>query len=194
MKKMFLSIVLIASTTMNAQQKSFINNVSIETAYGYNIVMSPEVGAVKASDFSSFGTFQLGGHYQIDKQWGVRAYFASTSVKHNKFSDVDSKVHKLVAEATYKILKNNNPFQLTARAGLGVGVLPNTKNKFSDRVGIVTLGITPSYKIDKQFSVFMDLTQVIQVSQHNAYDRVPLGQTETGMMFIPSIGVSYKLK
>ena len=138
MKKQIIAVFIAVAgiTTAQAQQNTFLENLSLEAAYGYNMAISPN--NVETADVSGFNTLQLGANYQINHLWGVRGTYSNTTFKHKDNDNAGVNYNKLTAEATFNILEATSPatmptiqaFELSAHAGLGLNF---GKNKFNDQ-------------------------------------------------------------
>ena len=114
---MFMAAIAVATVQQsNAQQGSFLDKVSLEVAYGYNMALTPD--NVETADVSGFNTVQLGANYQINNLWGVRGTYSNTTFKHKNFDNASINYNKLTAEATFNVLNaiNNAKFPTTSTA------------------------------------------------------------------------------
>lgn len=64
MKKLVLvaALAVVSFNEMTAQESSFLDKVTLEAGYGFNMAMSPD--NVDRTDVSGLNTIQLGANYQ----------------------------------------------------------------------------------------------------------------------------------
>lgn len=199
MKKHFLTAAtMLLAVSIHAQSgyngtNGVLQNTTIEASYGYNMAISPSDN-IETQDFSGFKTFQLGVRYQINNLWGVRGTYTNSTFEHKDFSEFSTKHHRLVAEATYNFVQKNtvSNFQLMGHAGLGAGIIKSETLSGNDFFGTIQAGITPEYFVTDRLGVFVDLTYMLNLSQNYSYAGTSIEKT-TGSVFVPSIGLSYKL-
>lgn len=203
MKKQIILTLVVALgiTAANAQQKSFLENVTLEAAYGYNMAISPN--NVETSKVSAFNTFQVGANYQINTLWGVRGTYSNTTFKHADIDNNGVNYNKLTAEATFNLLQAINPsdtptlqaFELAVHAGLGLNFAKSKATDQSDTMGNFQIGIKPQYNITRNIGVFLDATYIVNFKQNYGYDGLAIpGESETtGSYLTGLIGVAVKL-
>jgi len=204
MKKQIIAafVAVVGMTTTQAQEGSFLDKVSLEAAYGYNLALSPD--NIETADVSGFNTLQLGAVYQIDEIWGVRGTYSNTTFKHKDFSDAGITYNKLTAEATFNILEAINPsampttaetFQLGAHAGFGLNFGKSKVTDETDSMGNFQIGVRPQYNVSQRIGIFLDGTYIMNFKQNYGYNGVGiLGEEETtGSYLTGLIGVSVKL-
>ena len=102
-------------TQVGAQTSNFLDNTSIEVAYG---VASPSTPSehISRSNYVSFSNFLVGANYQFDELWGVRLSYAYHQFVDKDQSNFGVNYNKLMAEATFNVMqaiqKEKNPFDI----------------------------------------------------------------------------------
>lgn len=203
MKKL-LCIVAIAVTFVqqgSAQQGTFLDNISLEAAYGYNMALSPD--NIETADVSGFNTVQLGANYQINNLWGVRGTYSNTTFKHKDFDNAGINYNKLTAEATFNVLEAVNPsafptnsaFQLAAHAGFGLNFGKSKVTDATDAMGNFQIGLKPQYNITNRIGIFLDGTYIMNFKQNYGFNGMNIpGESETTGSYVTGlIGVAIKL-
>lgn len=196
-----IAVALIGMVHQSAQAqtppaKSVFDNLSIEAQYGLNSAMSPNEG-IQTSDYSGFHFFQAGFTYHIDDVWGVRGSFAQSNFKHKNTDGSGVKYSKLTLEATYNILTAiynlQQPFDVVAHAGLGLGIGKSEPLPGEDLIGVAQIGLMPTYRFNNQFAVFLDGTYVNHFSQDFGFDGLGIKQGSASYLNI-GLGLQYRFK
>lgn len=203
MKKL-VCIAIIALTAVqqsNAQQVSFLDNISLEAAYGYNLALSPD--NIETADVSGFNTLQLGLNYQINDIWGVRGTYSNTTFKHKDVDNASINYNKLTAEATFNIMQAVNAsaypissaFQLVAHTGVGLNFAKSKVTDKTDNIGNFQIGIKPQYNITSRIGVFLDGTYIMNFKQNYGFNGMSIpGESETTGSYVTGlVGVAIKL-
>lgn len=200
-KRLILAAAItVGATAMSQAQSSdlhgtdFWSRTTIEAGYGLNMPFSPEPSAGEAADYSTFGSLHLGARYQIDGLWSVRGTYEMNKFEHKDNSNYGATFHKVALEAMFDIsaaTAMESDFGVHAHAGLGIGMF-KSETLSDDKVGSVQLGLMPSYKLSENFSVFLDATGVMTISQDYGFDGLPVnGSDNSAMMLTTRIGVAY---
>lgn len=194
-------IALAAVQQSNAQQGSFLDNISLEAAYGYNMALSPD--NIETADVSGFNTVQLGLNYQINDIWGVRGTYSNTTFKHKDVNNASINYNKLTAEATFNVMQavnasaypTSSAFQLVAHAGAGLNFGKSKVTNKTDSMGNLQVGIKPQYNISNRIGVFLDGTYIMNFKQNYGFNgmRIPGESETTGSYVTGLIGVAVKL-
>lgn len=194
-------IALAAVQQSNAQQGSFLDNISLEAAYGYNMALSPD--NIETADVSGFNTVQLGANYQINDVWGVRGTYSNTTFKHKDVDNASINYNKLTAEATFNVLQavnasaypTSSAFQLVAHAGAGLNFGKSKVTNKTDNMGNLQIGLKPQYNITNRIGVFLDGTYIMNFKQNYGFNGMSIpGESETTGSYVTGlIGVAVKL-
>ncbi len=203
MKKL-LCIVAIAVTFVqqaSAQQASFLDKVSLEAGYGYNMALRPD--NIETSDVSGFNTVQLGLNYQINDIWGVRGTYSNTTFKHKDVENASINYNKLTAEATFNVMEavnasaypTSSTFQLVAHTGAGLNFGKSKATDQTDMIANFQIGIKPQYNITNRIGVFLDGTYIMNFKQNYGFNGMAIpGESETTGSYVTGlIGVAVKL-
>lgn len=202
MKKQIMAVAAVLGiTAVQAQEGQFLDNVSLEASYGYNLALSPD--NVDRTDFSGFNTLQLGATYQINHLWGVRGTYSNTTFKHKDISYRGITYNKLTAEVIFNVLEAITPstmpmqqaFELNAHAGLGLNFGKSKVTNESDAMANFQIGIRPQYNVSNRVGVFLDGTYIMNFKQNYGFNGMALpGEDETtGGYVMGLIGITVKL-
>ena len=203
MKKQIMAAVaaVLGITAVQAQEGRFLDNVSLEASYGYNLALSPD--NVDRTDFSGFNTLQLGATYQINHLWGVRGTYNNTTFNHKDLDNVGVTYNKLTAEATFNVLEAISPstmpmqqaFELSAHAGLGLNFGKSKVTDETDTMANFQIGIRPQYNVTNRVGIFLDGTYIMNFKQNYGFNGMSIpGEDETTGGYVTGlIGVTVKL-
>lgn len=196
--KSFLTVTgfVLLVQNINAQANTAVwDHLSVEVQYGMNTALSPKEG-IATSDYSGFKFFQVGVNYHVNDIWGVRGTFAMSDFKHKDLAGLGVNYKKLVLEGTYNILTavNKAPqlFDITAHAGLGLGLGASETLKEDDMVGVFQIGLMPKYNFNSRVAAFADATYVNQFSQDYGFNGLAIKQG-SGSYFTVGVGVQVQL-
>lgn len=203
MKKLMCiaAVAVAAFQQSNAQQGSFLDKVSLEAAYGYNMALTPD--NLETADVSGFNTVQLGVNYQINNLWGVRGTYSNTTFKHKDIDNASINYNKLTAEATFNVMEavnasaypTNSVFQLVAHTGVGLNFGKSKATDRTDSMGNFQVGIKPQYNVSNRIGIFLDGTYIINFKQNYGFNGMSIpGESETTGSYVTGlIGVAIKL-
>lgn len=203
MKKLICIAVIALSAVQqsNAQQGSFLDNVSLEAGYGYNMALSPD--NVETADVSGFNTVQLGANYQINSLWGLRGTYSNTTFKHKDYDNASINYNKLTAEATFNVMEalnasaypTSSAFHLVAHTGAGLNFGKSKATDETDMMANFQVGIKPQYNISNRIGVFFDGTYIMNFKQNYGFNGMTIpGESETTGSYVTGlIGVAIKL-
>lgn len=200
-KRFFLATTLTLGLSFAAHAQSshlhgtdFWSRVSLEAGYGFNTPLSPKPTGEKPSDYGSFVSFHAGAKYQLDDFWSLRGTYEMNKFEHKDDSDLGLTFHKLALEAVYDISAATgsvSDFRVDAHAGLGLG-LGKSNTLSNDKVGSVQLGVMPKYVLTENWSVFLDATYILNLSQDYGFNGKPVNGSENSASIITTrIGVMY---
>lgn len=204
MKKQIMAAVaaVLGITAVQAQEGRFLDNVSLEASYGYNLALSPNT-AIETADFSGFNTLQLGATYKINHLWGVRGTYSNTTFNHKDLDNVGVTYNKLTAEATFNVLEAISPssmpmqqaFELSAHAGLGLNFGKSKVTDETDTMANFQIGIRPQYNVTNRIGIFLDGTYIMNFKQNYGFNGMAIpGEDETTGSYVTGlIGVTVKL-
>lgn len=178
-------------------ENGILKDLSIEAGYGFNAAFSPNKN-ISVGDYSGFHSFHAGLRYDINGIWGVRGTVGFAKFEDKNNSDLGLKQTSLMLEATYAILQatqsteNNNPFELTAHAGLGLAKAKSNSLSGSDMMGNFQVGVMPSYAFSSQLSLFLDVAYHLNFNQDYGYNGLGIDQT-SGSYLTTNLGLVVKL-
>lgn len=199
MKKLVVvaALAVLSVNHINAQEGTFLDKVSLEASYGFNMALSPD--NVDRADVSGLNTIQLGANYQINNLWGVRGTYSNTTFKHKDIDNQSINFNKLTAEATFEVLEAIKPaitqFQIIAHAGFGLNFGKSKITEQTDIMGNFQIGLKPQYNVSNRVGIFLDGTYIMNFSQNIGYNglSIPDDDSTTGSYATGLIGVSVKL-
>ncbi len=197
-----LSVLLLALFALQAQaqQSDFLARTTLEAGLGYHRPTAPS-DKITTSDFAGFKSFYVGGLYEIDELWGLRATYAYNAFEHKDEKAAGLKIHKVVAEVTLNVISTiqqqvSTPFEVMAHAGLGLSLAKSDIKSGSDLMANVQAGLMPKYHISEQWSLLVDASYVLNFSQNYGYQGAAAqisGKSAIGGYFLANLGVAYKL-
>ena len=200
MKRIYFTILLIsmslATTSLLAQQKSFMQRITLEAGGGYNLPVSPSRDGTSISDYAGFKSFYAAANYEFTDLVGLRLSYGNNSFQDTNDSSLGVTKHKFMAEATFNILqaiqKKQSPFEIMAHGGAGLSFGKNKQSSGTDKMGSVQIGLMPKYHITNNFSVLVDATYVINLKQSFYFDGGPMPTSgDTGHFFMVNLGLAY---
>lgn len=207
MKKSIIAFALLAGLfTAQAQeqgkerQASFLDKVKLEAGWGVNVPTGPSDG-ISRKDFSGVSSFYVGANYELNDLWGVRGTYAYNKFEDKNDSNFGSTHHKLMAEATYNIIRSiqdngQQPFELFGHAGFGLTIGKSELVSDADMMGTFQVGLLPTYHVSDRVAIQLDAACVVNFSQDYGFHGGPAklnGKSTTGSYFIANIGVAVKL-
>lgn len=199
-KILSIAAFLFIGLTVSAQtyQRPY-NQWSIEVQTGYHIPVAPN-DFVKLGNYDgAFKQFQGGVRYMISDTYGVKAYYSFLNFEN---PDGGGVVYNRVGIDGYANLWKvanirgdfRNKFGLLFHMGFGVTFANPSTVTGTDHIGNLMGGLTPQYKISKNFAVFADVSYMAHLKQHYAYngDLIdPNYEHKTGGLFNFSVGLTY---
>ena len=192
---LFLTVFAV-STTLLAQEDTFMQRITLEAGGGYNLPVSPTRTNSSMSDYAGFRSFYLGANYAISELAGVRLSYGNNSFEDTNNSSLGVTLHKFMAEGTFNILqaieKQQTPFEIMAHAGAGFSFGKNEQSSDTDKMVTAQIGLMPKYRITSNFSVLLDAAYVINLKQNFYFDggTMPEGGDKGGF-FMVNLGVAY---
>ena len=190
---LFLSITMIASSLM-AQEKTFMEHVTLEVGGGYNMPVAPSRDNTSLSDYAGFKSFYLGANYEINELTGLRFTYGNSAFSDSDNSSLGLTYHKFMAEGTFNLVefveRIYNPFEVVLHGGFGGSFGKSKQASGSDKMGTLQVGLMPQYLITNNFSIHLDATYVMNFKQNYFYDGTSLD--DTGEYLLISLGVGYR--
>ena len=171
-----ISFIIIATFTSSllAQQKTFIERVKLEISGGYSIPVSPTRKGASLNDFAGFRNFMVVANYELSNVTGLRFTYGNHMFEDTNNSSMGITHHKLIAEGTFNVLESINkisaPFEVMAHAGAGLSLGKSKLSSDIDKMSTLQIGLIPQYRITNNFSINLDATYVVNFKQHYFYD------------------------
>ena len=182
--QLFILVVfsLILSTSVFGQRLNDFNKFSIEVSGGMHIPVTPN-DFIEDSDYSGFQQFQASARYMISPMFGLKAYFGTNKFDAGEIGEdrhQGKDLHNLFTRIGIEGVVNlGDLFNMSPRfvakngilfhAGAGLTFSSPSTIQGVDRMGTVTVGITPQRKLSERFSIFLDASYIINPKQHYSY-------------------------
>ncbi|NLC50162.1 MAG: hypothetical protein GX762_07340 [Bacteroidales bacterium] len=195
-----ISFIIIATFTSSllAQQKTFIERVKLEVSGGYSIPVSPTRNGASLSDFAGFRNFMVGANYELSNVAGLRFSYGNHMFEDSNNSSMGVTHHKLMAEGTFNILeyinKTRDPFEVIAHVGAGLSLGKSKLSSDIDKMSTLQIGLMPQYRITNNFSIHLDAIYVVNFKQDYFYDGGPASvdnKQQTGGYMMLNLGLGY---
>lgn len=174
MKIKVLFALLLVSSLSFAQYR--FNQFSIEAGAGYVLAGNPYNNSYD-SNFSGFRHVDLGVRYMIDENYGVRLTYANDRFLQTNGSKVGISYNKIGVDGIYNLGRlidlaytSNENVGLLGHAGVGYTMAKPLGESVTDRIGTITLGLTPQFKLGENTVFYTDLSANINMKQHRGFD------------------------
>lgn len=196
-QKLSLALVLLSSLVTFGQKNW--NRVSIETGYGY-VSPSKLFGSTSStkSDFSGFKHFDLGVRYMIGNDIGIKLSYANDRFSHD---NEGTTLNSFDLAAVYNIgnlfdltYNTNETLGLLGHAGVGIAFGKPERNNKAERIGTVTIGLTPLVRISDRVSAYVDYSYAFRLKQQFGYDGIlltPEYASKVGKTSVLSFGLIF---
>ncbi len=203
MKKSLFLAVLLCSIFAISQNNNNYNQISIEASYGLNHPLSPSSSSgLKASEFSEFKHFDIGGRYMVSRIYGVKLSYAYDRFQWDATS-LAINYHRVGVEAVVNLAEVFNfsfnrqrSFQIQTHAGIGVTFAKPKRDLKSEKIGNLMIGITPLIRITDRIAITTDLSYIVNLKQHYDYGGTLVdsdGDSKTGSFLNFTVGLNYAL-
>lgn len=202
-KRLTIPLILIfigsSSIIANAQRSSFLQRVDVEAGWGANFPLRLEHNFFYSPDYIGFKSFYVGGSYNINKIWRLRATYAYNQLDDSGYSNLGVRRYKLVFEPTFDFisaLQTNKAhakprFDIRFHGGPGLSL---GQSMYLDRTDDVTftfqLGGMPRLQIADGMFVTLDCVAVSDFGQKYDTHGVP-AQSRVGVYVLSNLGLSY---
>ena len=174
MKIKLLFVLLLVSSLSVAQYR--FNQFSIEAGAGYVLAGNPYSEAFD-SNFSGFRNVNLGVRYMIDENYGVRLSYANDRFLQSNGSKVGISYNRIGVDGIYNLGRlidlayaSNENVGLLGHIGVGYTMAKPLGESVTDRIGSISLGLTPQFKLGENTVFYVDLSSNINVKQHRGFD------------------------
>ena len=200
MKKIILSVSLLLLGNAYAQDAKF-NKLAIDANVGFNNAMTPRNTKtyVENSGFDRLKdlSFNLGGRYSLSNKFGAGLYFG-----YNKLGTIkndNTSTFLTISTQGFVNLSNllgfesifNNKLRVLAHAGPGIGFLTNSAAKGTDKMLIISAGLTPQFKINDKLTLNLEFQAIATYLQSRRWDFASKSPSRDGILAQATIGVSY---
>lgn len=189
---------------LNSRPNRFWERTSFEIGYGYAIPFSPSKN-ISISDYNSLLNFQVGANYKFNDLYGFRLSYAYHSFVNKNDSQIGVVYNKVMVEGTLSIFnaindsrkyQSSETFDIIAHGGFGGTITKSKTNDSSEKMLNIQLGFKPSFQINNQSIIFVDVTGVANLSQDTGYNGLKIGDfnnKSTGLYLSTMIGYQFNL-
>ena len=174
MKIKFLFALLLVSSLSFAQYR--FNQFSIEAGAGY-VIAGNHYNDSYDSNFSGFRHVDLGVRYMINENYGVRLTYANDRFLQSNGSKVGINYNKVGVDGIYNLgrlidlaYNSNENVGLLGHVGVGYTKGSPLSGEKTERIGNISFGITPQFKIGENTVFFTDLSANLNMKQHYGFD------------------------
>ena len=171
-----LSLLLLFFCSMSLFSQFNVNNLSLETGYGYTGAIEPYYKGYK-SNFSGMNHFNVGIRYMLNEKIGAKVSYKLDHFVNDPGGDLGITYSTIGVSGIYNIGKQ---FGLTywTRDRVGVNAHVDAGVAFAymigqndfEKVGVVGIGITPMVNLSNDFALTMDFTHNFTMKQHYGFD------------------------
>lgn len=190
----------IESSVSNVKRDSFWNNLSYEIAYGYALPVSPSDN-LKISDYSSLVNFQVGANYMFNDQYGLRLTYAYHNFANKNESKFGVVYNKVMLEGTLSVMNSisysrNETFDVIVHGGFGGTFTKSKFDKSNEKMLNIQLGAKPTYQLNNQSAIFVDISGIANFSQDIAYNGLRTGEFNkktTGFYLSAMVGYQFRI-
>ena len=191
----FLIFILFLSCFNKSFAQTYLNKFSLEGGYGYTGAVYP-VYTLKEreSNYSGFNHFTIGLRYMYDQDFGARLSYANDRFRNEPGGEFGVNFNRISLEGIYNV---GRLFDLSYRTRdvlglighLGGGYVTSKPMNYPnyERIGSITIGLTPQVLLTKRIALYTDFTYVFNLKQHWRF----AGELIDDENYIPVIGQHY---
>lgn len=185
--------LLFISFSVSAQRK--FDQYSIEAGFGLGMSGSPGI--------TQFGHFDVGFRYMVDENWGIKFDYGQDKFRTGSNPELGTDYSRYSVQAVHNLGRTlaipyatNNYFNMLAHGGLGYSSLKSINGSGTDNIGNVIVGVTPQLYLSEDFALMLDLSFIMNFSQHYDFDGTypkgkPSNNAFMGTIFNASFGLTY---
>lgn len=201
---LLLILSILVWTPGSSQTIQDFNKLSLEISGGIHIPITPTDHMVNKSNYIGFKQFEASGRYMISPMFGLKAYlgfnrFDGGEVGTGDYDGVDlhNTFTRIGVEGVVNLgdLFNFNPqfskknaFLFQAGAGLTFSKAATSEGNV-DRMGIITVGLKPQRKLTERFALFLDLSYVVNLKQHQSFSGIRFDDKKSVVGGFANLGV-----
>jgi OOP family OmpA-OmpF porin len=203
MKKIFILLVLLVASKLNAQYNSYPKEWSIEFNVGFTKPFRTMTPGYQTSNPTLYH-IDLGTRYTIAPGFGLKSDVGYDSFKNKPDTpEFDSKYIRFDIQGVidlgyaFIIYDQPDPIGIYFHSGFGVSQLTSNVKTYNDKMINVIYGLTGTLKINKNIDLSGDISGLMHLKQGLTFD----GRTEsgtyghfTGNMLTSTIGIIYTLR
>ncbi len=152
------------------------NQVSVEGGIGYVLAGNHYCDAYD-SNFSGFRHIDLGVRYMINENYGLRLSYANDVFSQSNGSKIGTRYNRIGVDGIYNLGRlidmayaSNQNVGLLGHVGLGYTKSSPLSGAQAERIGTVTIGLTPQFKISENMVFYTDLSANANIKQHLGFD------------------------
>jgi len=203
MKKIFILLVLLVASKLNAQYNSYPKEWSIEFNVGFTKPFRTMTPGYQTSNPTLYH-IDLGTRYTIAPGFGLKSDVGYDSFKNKPDTpEFDSKYIRFDIQGVidlgyaFIIYDQPDPIGIYFHSGFGVSQLTSNVKTYNDKMINVIYGLTGTLKINKNIDLSGDISGLMHLKQGLTFD----GRTESGTyglfkgnMLNSTIGIIYTLR
>ena len=152
------------------------NQFSLEAGAGY-VLAGNHYNDSFNSNFSGFRHVDLGVRYMINENYGVRLTYANDRFLQSNGSKVGISYNKIGVDGIYNLgrlidlaYNSNETIGLLGHIGIGYIKAAPLNGDLIERIGNISLGVTPQFKIGENTVFYTDLSANMNMKQHYGFD------------------------
>ena len=174
MKIKLLFVLLLVSSLSFAQYR--FNQFSLEAGAGY-VLAGNHYNDSYGSNFSGFRHIDLGVRYMINENYGVRLTYANDRFLQANGSKIGVNYNRIGVDGIYNLgrlidlaYNSNENVGLLGHVGIGYTKSAPLSGEQAERIGTVTIGFTPQFKLGENTVFYTDFSANANLKQHLGFD------------------------
>ncbi len=185
-----------------AQLDKRYNSFSVELGAGIHAPIAPTKG-IQRSKYIALRQFEISGRYMFDQTFGLKAHYSFNGFQNPDAKEMTLNYHRIGIEGVANLsnlLNVNYPlrehFGILFHTGVGITFADPYSTKGTDHLGHIIMGVKPQVKLSEKFSVYGDVSWVVNFKQHYDYNGRLMNSNydaENGFFMNLSVGVIMNL-
>jgi hypothetical protein len=193
----YLIFVLFIGFFSKSYSQTYLNKFSIEGGYGYTGAVYPVyTEQIRASNYSGLNHFTIGVRYMYDQDFGAKLSYANDVFRNEPGGEYGVNFNRISLEGIYNV---GRIFDLSYRTRDLIGLIGHVGGGFVtskpmnypnyERIGSITIGLTPQVLITKRIALYTDFTYVFNLKQHWRF----AGELIDDKDYIPVVGEHFNV-
>ena len=173
MKKSIILFAILANSSVFFAKNSE-SKIVLEAAGGYAIPTFAHSN-FEQTTLKSFSHSKFAATYFMNPKLGFKLSYSSDNFKNQKAATLGSNMSKIGLEVVKDVWagkSKGDKMSLFVQAGLGYSRLQPIQGGVKVRIGAISLGISPMYKLSSKFGVFANYTFNLNTYQHYYFNGV----------------------